>query len=317
MGNMLDTLFKLSAPAAVIIAAVIANNFQSDMAARSTLNQREQSESALRAQMFGNLIDPIFGMKKIEDIPVEEESLLVELLALNFHEHIELKPLMLHADQRLRQEIKRIEEDKKDTKSTDKKNVLEERHASLLSNAKRVKDRQVAMLQGEMTEPKDCKEGCQEKAEQTFYLERKDLKESESFDVRPPDHNGEGCPEQAYNRDGKVFKIMSPDCRDVLQVSFVKVVWEERTVRLHAVVRDEGNEFTISPYDFPFTDNTLLPSGNRFAIYYVDWSSKNTSMPETIRIRFLWFPKNYFPPRERPMDYKAFRKLSGLGLPGV
>ena len=60
-------------------------------------------------------------------------------------------------------------------------------------------------------------------------------------------------------------------------------------------------EFTLSPYSFPFSDNTLLPSGNRFGIYL----TRIDDIPDVARIMrlsFVWFPKDFVPPRERPFD---------------
>ena len=54
------------------------------------------------------------------------------------------------------------------------------------------------------------------------------------------------------------------------------VNWAAQTVGIYAVLLGPNGEsqthtppieFTLSPYSFPFSDNTLLPSGNRFGIY--------------------------------------------------
>ena len=333
MVDILGTLVKLSAPAAVIAGTIVANDFQSDLAARSTLNQREQSESALRAQMFGNLIDPVARTNDVDEIVPEREVLLVQLLALNFHEHIELKPLMQHADWRIRQEIKRSKNasSARDDKETLSTSEWEKLRKSLLSTAKRVKDRQVAMLGVGEKQKKCAGGGVGGKTEQTFTLERQ---KGSSFHVLHMDRSAVAAYESASSVQAInprfPLKIKSPDCRDSLYVSFKEMGWLERTVELQLSheeesVREGGSEpiinekdydFTVSPYDFPFTDNSLLPSGNRFAVYYADSTEtlkeSGDSELQQIRIRFLWFPKNYFPPRERPMDYQAFRNLTGL-----
>jgi hypothetical protein len=63
----------------------------------------EQSETNLRATMFGQLIGPIVGPAKDgQQAPdLLQYALLVKLLALNFHEHFEFGPLMQNADDRL------------------------------------------------------------------------------------------------------------------------------------------------------------------------------------------------------------------------
>jgi hypothetical protein len=83
-----------------------------------------------------------------------------------------------------------------------------------------------------------------------------------------------------------------------------------QTVGIYALVLDakggpQANtppiEFTLSPYSFPFSDNTLLPSGNRFGIYL----TRIDVVPDVLRVMrlsFVWFPRNFVPPRERPFD---------------
>jgi len=109
---------------------------------------------------------------------------------------------------------------------------------------------------------------------------------------------------------GVPLKIVSPDGRDRLQVNVRAVNWAAQTVGIYSVLlgsRGESQthtppiEFTLSPYSFPFSDNTLLPSGNRFGIYL----TRIDDIPDVARIMrlsFVWFPKDFVPPRERPFD---------------
>lgn len=93
--DWLDVLAKLVGAAAVLGVAVIANTFQSRVTGVSIQSQREQAESQLRASMFSSLIGPIAGPQKDgKVISADREALLAELLALNFHENFELKPLL-------------------------------------------------------------------------------------------------------------------------------------------------------------------------------------------------------------------------------
>jgi hypothetical protein len=99
--DVIDVIAKLTAAIALVLGAIIANSYQSKLTGTTILSQREQSETQLRASMFSSLIGPVIGPQKGDTIPADREELLVELLLLNFHEHFELKPLMLHADSRL------------------------------------------------------------------------------------------------------------------------------------------------------------------------------------------------------------------------
>src|SRR6187431_3294391 len=95
----LDVVMKLTVPLGAIVAAWLANHFEQNRANLQLINQREQAESSLRATMFGQLITPIAGDSSESD-PVRY-AVLAQLLTLNFHEHIELKPLLQDADDRL------------------------------------------------------------------------------------------------------------------------------------------------------------------------------------------------------------------------
>ena len=97
----LDTYLKVFGVGVTIWVATFANALQERLTGTSLLSQREQAESQLRAQMFSDLIGPIAGQPGAKPLDPDRERLLAELLTLNFHEHFEFKPLLLHADGRL------------------------------------------------------------------------------------------------------------------------------------------------------------------------------------------------------------------------
>ncbi len=105
----IDLINKCAVPVAVAIIALIGGFFaahiQSKMSATTLISQREQAESELRATMFKDLIGPIIGTKDPDKITTERKRLLVELLALNFGEHFEFKPLLMDVDEKLADEI--------------------------------------------------------------------------------------------------------------------------------------------------------------------------------------------------------------------
>lgn len=284
---MLDSLVKLTAPAAVVIVALMANNFQEELSARSTLNQREQAESSLRAEMFGSLIDPLIRFSSARgeggDSDTEIEALLVGLLALNFHEHFELKPLMQYAYARLAEE--------------DAKN-------SLTSIAARIKDRQVALLDVE-------DDGDKGRSVYRFFIKNIEGGETLLFESYfGVDDNDAGASEiEIVDSDKdteKYIPVTSPDGESTIHVTFHGFKYKKQTVEVQyfdatSTTDPKFSTFTLSIFDFPFTDNTLMSSGNRFSFYisdvYQDDDGKNI-----MEIKLRWFPKNYFLPRERPTD---------------
>src|SRR3989440_12994212 len=100
--DWLEVLAKLLGASAVLVVALFANSRQSRLTGVSIQSQREQAESQLRASMFNSLISPIAGPQTSDKpMPVDREVILTELLALNFNENFEMKPLMEDAINRL------------------------------------------------------------------------------------------------------------------------------------------------------------------------------------------------------------------------
>jgi hypothetical protein len=141
---------------------------------------------------------------------------------------------------------------------------------------------------------------------------------------------------------GREICIVSPDKKYIVTVYISDHDWEENTFKVHvdvfgipprayAIVMNNSEqiyqsscraakealkqnlddmEFKLTWFDFPLTDNTLLADGNRFALVLdnivVEPSFKNVS------IRLIWFPKVYFTPRERPINYADIRSKLGF-----
>ncbi len=65
------------------------------------MSQREGAESALRKDMFNSIISSFVG-KEAPEALLDEKLLNLELLAYNFHESLNLKPLFLHLRKQIR-----------------------------------------------------------------------------------------------------------------------------------------------------------------------------------------------------------------------
>jgi hypothetical protein len=117
----------------------------------------------------------------------------------------------------------------------------------------------------------------------------------------------------------KAFTVSSPDCRDTLSIVFDKPDFSAERVQLlispaspTGVDTDYRFDFGLTSFAFPFTDNALLPNGNRFAFFIKDVSKlDDTGTSKIMRVGLRWFPQNYYPPTERPTDYKEFRRSLG------
>ena len=459
-GNKNSTIKLLPAIIAAIvtvlsgggIAAWITQSYQAKASATTLISQREQAESQLRATMFKDLIGPIIGTSDPGKINIDRERLLVELLALNFGEHFEFKPLLLQVNEKL---VKQIKDNKQRKKARD----------SLRSVARRVSQRQIALLLNQGTEEDKTV------IEYLVFSELRNNKNSSPFCYQPVKgnrhsafvkdavFNAEICPtslneddidnplflrklhdardplskyikenlspdsqkilneydnskalsdelqvkllddlnnilssavnlyeekrfahvkltpkildqimndailedkrherlnrillDAAYSDEikekflpGREICIVSPDKKYVVTIYIADQNWEDHTFKVHveifgiqkeqadAIVMNKSEQiyqsscraakvelkknlddmaFTLTWFDFPFTDNTLLSDGNRFALILND--VVNEPSFKNISIRLIWFPKVYFTPRERPINYAEIRRKLGF-----
>jgi hypothetical protein len=121
--------------------------------------------------------------------------------------------------------------------------------------------------------------------------------------------------------------FVSPDCQDSLDLKFTNPDWSNHTIEIevmrpsHYLHKDvagsdpQSYAFELSPFAFPFSDNTPLSDGNRFALIQNDVSSVPTGHGkiEIMRVRLRWFPKYFYPPTERPANPKEVQKTLGIG----
>jgi hypothetical protein len=298
----LDVLMKLTVPLGAIVAAWLANHFEQNRANLQLINQREQAESSLRATMFGQLIAPIAGPGASgADMDPVRYAVLAQLLTLNFHEHFELKPLLQDADDRLSQ-----------YKGPVPQPEIQMARSNLRQAAHRVIQRQIAQLWEDQIV--ECTPAAN--METTFqFVSDPDLEESfggtsDSSTVLVP------------GKELKAFTVTSPDCRDKLSIVFDKPDFTSERVPIlispaepGGAITDYRFDFRLTSFAFPFTDNAVLPSGNRFAFFIKDVSSlDDTGSIKIMRVGLRWFPQNYYPPTERPTDYKEFRKALGSAI---
>jgi hypothetical protein len=132
--------------------------------------------------------------------------------------------------------------------------------------------------------------------------------------------------------------IRSPDCQDTLKVTFSSFDWDGGAVTVFVETQPPGDlgeqeaagcakksnhppaaragklprqsiEFTLTPYSLPFSDNTLLASGNRFGVYVKTADEiackpdgQGTEIERQAVVWFVWFPQDFVPPRERPLE---------------
>lgn len=299
--SRLDVGAKLIAAVAVASVTWIVKGYESKLSATTLLNQREQAETNLRAAMLHDLTEPIIGNpSRPNDIEPDHQRLLVELLTLNFHDHFEFKPLLVEVHRRLEGE----------NHATGRR--------SLESIARRVIDRQINLLRA-------VGESMGERAtvESMFFLKSDSLPE-ESF---PPPGECDGWAGQSnWQQEPALFggsisqTVCSamPDGQYRLKVSVNDVNLEKKTAEVSvgifnasATETASGNTFTLTPFDFPLTDNTQLDADHRFAIALYHLEKRQDAPPE-LELKVVWFPKGYITQRERPLNYLEIRRSLGV-----
>ena len=314
--DWLEVLAKLLGASAVLVVALFANSLQSRLTGVSIQSQREQAESQLRASMFNSLISPIAGPQTGDKpMPADREVILTELLALNFNENFEMKPLMEDA-------IKRLATEKAKSKNG------EDPREALWSIARRIAERQKASIAREWSASEaaqssklfpfgwlllpwksaadSSRQGCQ-----VYYL---------NLDARTERHAepvsaAADC--QAAAAFGDIIDLKSPDGNYTLRMVAVHPDWENQTIRVstqpflseqtNPKPTDTQYNFTLTWLDLPLTDNTLLSDGNRYAAYIRSFYNDF----QTVSVTVMWFPKGYFTPRERPLNYNEVQELLG------
>jgi hypothetical protein len=295
ISRIADVILKLAIGFAAVFAAIIANSYQSKMQALTLLNQREQAESTLRATMFSNLIGPLAQATKDEGIPPEREKLLVELLALNFYDHFEFKPLFEFVYEKTlpRMGVKEAEEAKMSLKSIARR-IIDRQVASLIKEGSKNDRTEVRTLTfwepPQSEEQKKSLEGYMKAGERKFFLD--------FFTMSSPDGIWK-------------LKITTTECDQKGNVT-VLVLGSSNSSTKGQRPDDIKREFYLTPFSFPLTDNTLLADGNRFAFVLDGVRTDENLKIRSVALSLIWFPKSYFTVRERPMNYAEFRSKLGL-----
>ena len=190
------------------------------------MSKREETESALRKEMFQSILQSFL---KPESAHLETEVLKLELLAYNFHESINLKPLFIH----LRKEIIA-------SKDAAKKDYLDR----LNRVARDVMRRQLLVVEGSG-------------AKLDLAVDFKQLRRNPASIFR----------EQSLSVGGieRRFRILVQDADPKKEE--LKVVLEVRTPNHpDEEAAYKVMAFHVGSFDFPMIDNTRLSHDQRYAV---------------------------------------------------
>lgn len=260
------------------------NNKQNDESRIQLYTQlmsgREQSESALRKDMFNSILGTILK----DSHSLDENILQLELLAYNFHESLNLMPLFVYLDRQI---------------ALEKNLQLKEGYRKrLYKMAGDVISKQISSLEGAaaretmfITFPSDSI-GYKKGLSQELAM---DWKDSKSFSDTIRDGNT-----------ANVFK----------RVIFLKATGfnvDEKTVNVRLDIETSKNdkfvnmvtqEFTIDYFQFPMIDNTRLSNDMRCAVVMRDFD-----FPNFIEVDILYFPGSHSSLKEKPYYDEVVKKL--------
>ncbi len=244
------------------------------------MSSREQSESALRKDMFNSILGTILK----DSHSLDENILQLELLAYNFHESLNLMPLFVYMDRQIALE-----------KNLQLRDAYRRR---LYKMAGDVTSKQISSLEGAaaretmfITFPGDSN-SYKPGHSQNFAMDWKDSKvfydtvrvgKTKNVYKRVVFLKASG-----YNVDDKTVNVRL-DIETSVNDKFVNMVTQE---------------FTIDYFQFPMIDNTRLSNDMRCSVVMRDFD-----FPNFIEVDILYFPGSHSSLKEKPYYDEVVKKL--------
>jgi hypothetical protein len=223
------------------------------------MSKREESGDALRKDMFKSIINS-FLKPGMNNSPLDAQLLNLELLAYNFHESLNLKPLFLHLDK----SIRAMKHSAERTELLDRLNAV----------AREVTQKQI------------------------LSLEEAGAKFDRQIDLDSLRNNPAGLvldeDSMAVGGINRLFRIIVLQADTATRNIMVRL--ETRTLN-GAHTQGDGpsiNEFWVGYFDFPMIDNTRLSQDQRCSIVLTDFDDQSAE------ISVLDFPGSHASMREKP-----------------
>jgi len=233
------------------------------------MSKREESESALRKDMFASIIDTFLKPQLSARAPsLDARVLNLELLAYNFHESLNLKPLFAH----VYREVLRSNHPLK-----------QELRQRLDKVAREITRKQMLVL-----------EGSGKKFERKFHL-----------DGVPKSKGGLAVEleEQVMTLDGiqREFRIYVEEVNHETQELRLRldVITPENSDRFMT----NSADFWVGFYDFPMIDHTRLSHDQRVAVTLSNFDDNRAN------ITVVYFPGAYASLKEKPYYQEVVKEL--------
>lgn len=230
------------------------------------MSKREEAESALRKDMFTSIIDTFL---KPQAPSLDVRVLNLELLAYNFHESLNLKPLFANIDQQIRQS------------ADSRKNEFRER---LNRVAREITRKQMVIL-----------EGAGSKFERKFKLANVPT----SKKGLPIELDEAVLSLEDIQREFRVYIMGVNSGTQELHLR-LEVITPEQSASVFAT---NSVDFWVGFYDFPMIDHTRLSHDQRVAITLSNFEDGYAN------ITVVYFPGAYAGLKEKPYYQEVVKEL--------
>ena len=230
------------------------------------MSKREDAESALRKDMFTSIIDTFL---KPQAPSLDVRVLNLELLAYNFHESLNLKPLFANIDQQI-------------TQSTDARR--QEYRERLNRVAREITRKQMVIL-----------EGAGKKYDSKFKL----ANVPRSKKGLPVELEEAVLSLEGIEREFRLYVMqVNPETQE-LRIR-LEVITPEQSASQFAT---NNVEFWVGFYDFPMIDHTRLSHDQRVAITLSNFEEGYAN------ITLVYFPGAYAGLKEKPYYQEVVKEL--------
>ncbi len=223
------------------------------------MSRREESESALRKDMLVSIISSFLNPDRAD---LNNDVLSLELLAYNFHESLNLKPLFVDL-------MRRIQYTQAAAPTLEKKAELAEYGERLEAVAREISRKQMILL-----------EGVGKRFDRTIDL-------SSDADGTTLEHATLTLDSVQTDFDIDIVQV-DREHREVL----VSVSIETPDPELGR--QTKVATFTVSFFDFPMIDNLRLAQGQRYALVLTNFSEQSADLTAVL------FPGAYASLKEKP-----------------
>ncbi len=281
------------------------------------ISNREQAESSLRKDMFTSIIGSFL---KPDTVGLEGKVLNLELLAYNFHESLNLKPLFVHLKKQIETDsspdsadyLKRIKKVAIEIKR--KQMAILEGAGDKLEWDINIPFEDVNSFNGQVNQEVCCLQISNEFKDEIRTTSRSfkvtvhafdPVKEEIGVGLEVGQADSDECPETVPE---------TLEEQETVEESESAVVeWDDSDAGIKFVEVDPPEivaQFGVDFFDFPMIDNTRLSHDQRCAVVIKEINQKD----KILEIALLYFPGSHASLKEKPYYDDIVNKLLSSGL---